>query len=106
MLHEFISKTAPQGPALPLEAGDALVVVLKVPTAGKSTAAAHLLRAAGDPEGHRHAADTFERFFVVSAPKRDASVAAPSDERKGPQRRAVSSPTASRDLRVPISELR
>ena len=64
MLHEFISKTAPQGPALPLQEGDALVVVLKVPAAGKSKTRLHVCFGPHETQklANAMAADTFERF--------------------------------------------
>ena len=103
MLHEFISKTAPQGPALPLEDGDALVVVLKVPAASPS-AAPHMLRPHETQKlATAMAADTFERFSCGEcAQARRVCCFAPSDERKEASRLAPGwelSPMASRDLK-------
>ena len=105
MLHEFISKTAPQGPALPLEDGDALVIVLKVPAAGKSKTRLHTCFGPHETQklATAMAADTFERFSGGEcAQARRVCCFAPSDERKEASRLAPGwelSPMASRDLK-------
>ena len=105
MLHEFISKTAPQGPAVPLEPGDALVVVLKAPAAGKSKTRLHTCFGPHETQklATAMAADTFERFSGEQcAQARRVCCFAPSDERKEASRLAPGwelSPMASRDLK-------
>ena len=108
MLHEFISKTAPQGPALPLQEGDALVIVLKVPSAGKSKTRLHVCFGPHETQklANAMAADTFERFSGGEcAQARRVCCFAPSDERKEASRLAPGwelSPMASRDLKLSL----